>query len=82
MGDILSAILDWNDAGPEAILVLMFLMVSWLARWLLKTLMADKESRIQREQYLTDKLTDEIGETLDAILNSIREQALKGKSQT
>lgn len=74
MSELLQTILNWDQAGPVAILILVLLMLAWLSRWLLRTLIADKDSRIQREQVLTDRLTDEIGETLDAILNALREK--------
>lgn len=76
--DLLNAILSWDDAGPVAILVLVVLMLAWLSRYLLRMIIADKDSQIARERHLTDKVTDEIGETLDAILESLRNLNEKG----
>lgn len=77
MEGALNAILNWDQAGPVAILVLGVLMLAWLSRWLLRQLITDKDSQITRERYLTDKMTDEIGETLDAILNALRQNGTK-----
>ena len=71
---ILDSILAWDQAGPVAILVLVLVGLAWITRWLLKQLISGKDASIKREQFLTDKMTDEIGVTLDAILNALRER--------
>lgn len=67
--------LAFDQAGPVAILVLVLFFLGKTTQWLLTRLIADKDAQIAKLSETVDELTDEIGETLDAILTAVKEAA-------
>jgi hypothetical protein len=78
----LDAVLQWDQAGPVAILLLVLLTLATVTRWLLRQLIASKDAQITRALSLNDKLVDEVGETLDAILTALKETRPKRGTRT
>lgn len=70
----LNDILAWDDAGPIAILMFCVLSLTLLTRWLLRNLLADKDSQIARLEKMNDKVTDQTAVTLQKILDALREK--------
>ena len=73
-GGLLKELLAWNDAGPVAILMFSLVMVTWVAIYLLRQLLKEKSEQIRRANQLTDRAVDEIGDTLDNILEALRDR--------
>lgn len=68
-------VLAFDQAGPVAILVLILIGLAKVTHWLLTKLLADKDAQIVKLSKTVDDLTDELGETLKAILTAVKDQA-------
>lgn len=68
-------VLAFDQAGPVAILVLILIGLAKVTHWLLTKLLADKDAQIVKLSQTVDVLTDELGETLKAILTAVKDQA-------
>lgn len=71
----LEKILEWDQAGPVAILMFVCVCLVYLTRWLLRELLRDKDAQIAQLSVANDKLRDEIGKTLNHILDAVRNAA-------
>jgi peptidoglycan hydrolase CwlO-like protein len=67
--------LAFDQAGPVAILVLVLMGLTWLTRYLLTKLIADKDAQIDELRTTVKAMTEDVGKTLDKILTTVQTEA-------
>ena len=73
----LATLLQWDEAGPVAILMFVTVSLVLFTRWILAQLLRDKDAQIARLERANDKVTDQTAATLQKILDALREKGPK-----
>lgn len=71
----MESVIALDKAGVVAILLVILAVLAKVSQYLLTNLIADKNVQIARLSTTVDKLTVELGATLDAVLTAVKEQA-------
>lgn len=75
----LGQILEWDRAGPVAILMFIVVCLVAFSRWVLAQLLRDKDRQIDRLVAINDRVTGELAATLKQILDALRDASKGGR---